>query len=59
MLRWAFKHATLSDRRGILSLSTEINHDTYSQETVSVVATDTDGPITTGTVAGVAIEPKG
>jgi hypothetical protein len=54
-----FKRATLNDRRGILSLTLEVDLGTYTQETVGLVVTDSDGPITTATVAGLAIEPKG
>lgn len=54
-----FKRATLTDRRGVLSLTAEIDLDAYAQESFSLVATDVDGPITTETVAGTSIEPKG
>jgi hypothetical protein len=54
-----FKRATLTDRRGTLSLSAELDLDEYAQEAVSLVATDADGPITTETLPGASILQKG
>lgn len=54
-----FKRATLTDRRGVLSLTAEIDLDQYAQQTVSLVATDGDGPIMAEGVAGASIEAKG
>jgi len=54
-----FKRATLTDKRGVLSLSIEIDLDTYAQETVALSATDSDGTIMADTVPGTSIELKG
>jgi hypothetical protein len=55
----AFKRATLTDRRGVLFMNVEIDLDQYAQETVSVIATDGDGPIMAEGVAGASIVTKG
>jgi DNA-binding beta-propeller fold protein YncE len=54
-----FKRATLTDRRGALSLTAEIDLDAYPQETISLVATDADGPIMAQGIAGASVEPRG
>jgi hypothetical protein len=54
-----FKRATLSDRRGVLSLTVEIDLDTYTQESVGIAAADSDGPIMSETVPGASIVLKG
>jgi DNA-binding beta-propeller fold protein YncE len=54
-----FKHATMNDSRGSLSLTAEVLVGGYTQETVGIVATDGDGPIFNDAVAGAAIIPKG
>jgi YVTN family beta-propeller protein len=55
----AFKRATLSDRNGVLSLSSEIDLGSYTQQAVAIVASDSDGTIAAESVAGSALEPKG
>jgi hypothetical protein len=54
-----FKRATLSDRSGVLSLSTELDLGAYAQEMVSVVATDPTGTIMAEPVPGASIVLKG
>jgi hypothetical protein len=54
-----FKHATLSDRSGTLSLTAEVPIGSYAQAPVGVVATDGDGPIFQQTVAGALILSHG
>jgi hypothetical protein len=54
-----FKRATLTDKRGVLSLSSEIPFEVYNQETVTIIVADTDGVITNTGVAGTEVETKG
>jgi hypothetical protein len=54
-----FKRATLSDRSGALSLSAEVPLGTYALEAIGLAAADSDGPITSETVPGTSIVPKG
>ena len=54
-----FKHATLSDHSGVLSLSAEIPLGAYAQEPIGVAVADADSPIMSETVPGTAIVPKG
>ena len=54
-----FKHATLSDHSGVLSLSAEIPLGAYAQEPIGVAVADADSPIMSETVPATAIVPKG
>jgi hypothetical protein len=54
-----FKRATLSDRSGVLSLSTEIDLGNYAQAAIGIAAADGDGPIMGDGVAGSLIEVRG
>jgi hypothetical protein len=54
-----WKRATISDKRGVLSLSSDVPLATYHQESVSLSVADGDGAITGQTLPGSAIELKG
>ena len=54
-----FKSASLSDKTGRLSLRAEVLINAYTQEAVSVSASDSDGAIFADGVAGNLVVPKG
>jgi len=56
---FTFKSATLSDRSGALSLTAQIKLGSYDHQAIAIVASDSDGPIMSDTVAGSAVEEKG
>ena len=56
---FAFKTATLNDKNGVLSLRGDLPIGAYAQENVAILATDDDGTIVSGAVAGSSIVPKG
>ncbi len=53
-----FKHAALTDKRGVLSLKAEIDLGQYALENLTIVAADSDGVITSRSVPGSSVEPK-
>ncbi len=53
-----FKRAALTDKRGILSLTADIDLGQYTLDNLNVVAGDPDGLITSKIVPGSSVDPK-